>query len=201
MTKQEFPGYAEIRRKRQARANKRERRRADRVEKRKSGLPPFLMIRGGLFDEAICVAAVVVPLANVLYNKHTPFATTGGTLLCLAPLVTVIGKGAFMSQEKNLISRDLDWYAWDQESNLNINKYECKHLAQVMTKCAAKNNPELFNHMIKDPKSVKGRKTASAIIRGHIKSHPEDIQKVLDTFEISTIPYGLYQQLIRRKAR
>ena len=197
----EFPGYSEKVKK----AEQREQEREQRKEKRKNALPPFLMVRGGLLNEALIAAMITIPLAEFVFGKYTKqndFAAFLYVCLYIIPFVIGAFKAAIMSHEKDIIKQDLYYYSWAHDYELpSVKKYECQHMAEIMARHAAKNNPEFFNNLIKNPKSVQDEKMASAIIRGHLKSCPDDIQKVLDTFQIGTIPKRLYRQMIRRKAR
>lgn len=201
----EFPGFSEKIRKKTQKEDKRKLKRELRKNKRKNALPPFLMVRAGLFDAPAIAALATIPLAEGVFHKYTKenvLAVFLYVCLYLVPLLVLGVNFTIMNHEKDKIKSDLDRYTWDSEPRLpSVKNYECKRMAQIMTKRASKHNPEFFNTLIKHPKSVSDEKTASAIIRGHIKSHPEDIQRVLDTFEIGTIPERLYRQLIRRKAR
>lgn len=201
----EFPGFSEKMRKKAQKESKRKIKRELRENERKNALPPFLMVRAGLFDEFAIAALIAVPLAEGVFHRHTKenvVIAFGYVGLYIIPLFILLVKFAIMNHEKDKIKSDLDRCTWDLEAKLpSVKNYEFKRMAQIMTKRASKHNPEFFNTLIKNPKSVDDEKTASAIIRGHIKSHPEDIQRVLDTFEIGTIPNRLYRQLIKRKAR
>ena len=198
----EFPGYSEKVKKAEQKAQKREQRKE---EKRKNALPPFLMVRGGLLNEALIAALITIPLAECVFGRYTKQNTLAAFVyvgLYVVPFVIGALKAAVMSHEKNIIKQDIDYYSRSYEPELpSIKKYECEHMAEIMARYASKNNPKFFENLIENPTSVKDEKMASAIIRGHIKSHPEDIQKVLDTFTIGTIPNKLYQQLRKCKAR
>lgn len=195
-----FPGYEQARKKQEQKANERKK---HAEEKRKNSLPPFLMVRGGLFDEAVMVALIMIPLAEFTvgkYREQNGIAAFLCTCMYAVPFIFLAVKWVIMSHEKNVIKKDLDFYTWGSERELPpIAKYECPRMAKIMTRYASKNNPEFFDTLIKNPSSVQDEKTASAIIRGHIKSHPEDIQTVLDTFNANTIPKKLYRQLKRKQ--
>lgn len=201
----EFPGFSEKMRKKTQKEDKRKLKRELRKNKRKNALPPFLMVRAGLFDAPAIAALATIPLAEGVFHKYTKENLLAAFLyvcLYLVPLLVLGVNFTIMNHEKDKIKSDLDRYTWDSEQRLpSVTSYDCERMAQIMIKHASKHNPEFFYNLIKNPKCVSDEKTASAIIRGHIKSHPKDIQRVLDTFEIGTIPERLYRQLIRCRVR
>ena len=103
----EFPGYQDKKKKDEQKTEKRKMRQ----EKRKNALPPFLMVRGGLFDEASVVALIMIPLAEFTvgkYKNQNDFAALLYICLYAVPVIFLVFKWIIMNHEKSIIKQDLD---------------------------------------------------------------------------------------------
>lgn len=175
----------------------------EKQKKYESPLPPFLMVRSGVFNEAILLSMVLIPLAEFVFK--TPNVSGHFAKLCaeflrvscylIPPFVSCIKYFSLLSESK-MVQNDLEKYASnDSHHLLSISKYSHKIMARILTEHTSKNDSRLFENIMLVPKSVEDVKTATAIISGHLKSHPEDAKLVLDRFETTTIPINLIKQL------
>ena len=91
------------------------------------------------------------------------------------------------------------------ESNYQIDltdKINSDRLARILVQHISKYNPGLFDKMMQNPDSVADIKVAENIILGHLKSHPDAAQKILDAFpRKETFPKKLYSRLDRYAKR
>ena len=209
----EFPGYntEHERQKKQERINKNQEKakkaseqRKARDKKRAESLPPFLMVRSGLLNQwawALIPAAIFVGLGINQDKLKYPELVSGS----LAFLVCLTCGWAVYSHPmiKTWLKEDI-WeirtatsrYLIEPDYQLNLtDKINNQKLARILIQHISRYNPGLFDKMIANPESVIDMNAAQNIILGHLKAHPDDAQKILDTFNIETMP-----QKVQRKA-
>ncbi len=214
-TKQSFPGYnAEQERivqqervaKALEKANKAEAKRVARERKRAESLPPFLMVRSGLLNQwvwSLISGGALVGLGINEKKLDHPELLLGATgfLFCLtfmwALYVTPKIQEALKNDMRNIrqeILRYMDFpnYQIDLTDKINSDKLE-----RILVQHISKYNPGLFDKMMQNPDSVADINVAENIILGHLKSHPDAAQKVLDTFDIETMPTKVQRKVNR----
>lgn len=217
--KQAFPGYnTEQERKKtqeldriqrnQGKARKASEQRKAREEKRANSLPPFLMVRSGLLNQWVWPLISCIPLALCGINQEKlsepARAVCSGIsafFVCMAfgwsiyitPMVNKWMKDDIF-QIRNATSRYL------KESNYQIDltdKINSDKLERILVQHISKYNPGLFDKMMQNPDSVADINVAENIILGHLKSHPDAAQKILDTFDIETMPTKVQRKVNR----
>ena len=204
-TKQSFPGYKEkilaTQQKKQEKGKKAE-------EKWKNSLPPFLMVRSGVFNIPTIVALIFVPIAirTGQIDCHDTFTSSLSAFIqfgCyLLPIIFFILAYEDAYSQKEIITTNLDRYIDGKvEYMLDISCYNNKLLAKNIIKGKAERNTKLFERFMQKPTSVHEAKTANAIISGHLKTHPEDVKRVIDTFETCTMPKILQRKINRLSKR
>ncbi|MBO4480338.1 MAG: hypothetical protein J5742_01785 [Alphaproteobacteria bacterium] len=208
--KNKFPGYIADQERRikqgqerlarnQECADKARAKRKAKEEKLKNSLPPFLLVRSGWLNQwvwtLIALAAFTGFGVNHNYEKLEHPELAAGTVaffLCLG-----FSWGAFVTPKiKQRLNHDISTireattkymsepdYKLDLTDSLNSDK-----LARILLQHISKYNPGIFDKMLKNPESVNDIDTAQDIILGYLKKHPSDAQKVLDTFDIETMP-------------
>ena len=200
-TKQTFPGYKE---KLLAKQQKKQEKQKKAEEKWKNSLPPFLMVRSGVFNIPTIVALICVPIAirTGQVNCHDTFTSSLSAFIqfgCyLLPIIFFILAYEDAYSQKEIITSNVDRYIDGAASYmLDISWYKNKLLAKNIIKGKAERNTKLFERFIQRPTSVNDAKTANAIISGHLKTHPEDVKRVIDTFETGTMPKLLQRKINR----
>ncbi len=204
--KQAFPGYnAEqeriVKQERVARAMEKadqaEAKRVARDKKRAESLPPFLMVRAGLLNQWIWPLISGGAFVGLRINEKKlahPELLLGATgflfflTLMWALYVTPEIQEALNNDMRNIrqeINRYMDFpnYKIDLTDKIFSDK-----LARILVQHISKYNPGLFDKMMQNPDSVADINVAENIILGHLKSHPDAAQKILDTFDIETMP-------------
>lgn len=71
-------------------------------------------------------------------------------------------------------------------------------ISRQIIKHIAANNPTLFNELISGKVSDASRDYTLAVIKAHLKSHPEDFKKVLDVYEEESLPKSLTRKYCQR---
>ena len=216
-TKQAFPGYnAEQERivqqeqervaKALEKANKAEAKRVTRERKRAESLPPFLMVRSGLLNQwvwpLISGGAFVGLGINEKKLAH-PELLLGATgfLFFLTFLwalhVTPKIHEALKNDMRNIRQEILRYMGSpDYQIDLTDEIFSDK-LARILVQHISKHNPGLFDKMMQNPDSVADINVAENIILGHLKSYPDAAQKILDTFDIETMPTKVQRKVNR----
>lgn len=214
-----FPGYnAEQERKKtqeldriqrnQEKARKAIEQRKAREEKRANSLPPFLMVRSGLLNQWVWPLISCIPLALCGINQEKlsepARAVCSGIsafFVCMAfgwsiyitPRVNKWMKGDIF-QIRNATSR----YLKESDYQLDLtDQINCEKLERILIQYISKYNPGLFDKMMQNPESVTDINVAQNIILGHLKKHPFDAQKILDTFDIETMPKQVQRKVNR----
>lgn len=216
-TKQAFPGYnAEQERivkqeqERVARAIEKaehaEAKRVARDKKRAESLPPFLMVRSGLLNQWVWSlisggAFVGLGINEEKLRQPELFIGVSGFLFTLTTMwalyVTPKIQKALKNDMRN-IRQETNRYM--DESNYQIDltdKINSDKLARILVQHISKYNPGLFDKMMQNPDSVADINVAENIILGHLKSHPDAAQKILDTFDIETMPTKVQRKVNR----
>ena len=126
---------------------------------------------------------------------------SGGSIL--VALSTAIAYAAHMKKQGrpfSVVDMMLDLEKYGKEYNLNTRKAE-RLIAvsdDIIQKICA-DNPFYFDMLIKGDFAIKNpeayKKMASEIILGHLKSHPSDVQRVLDIFNEKSIPENVLQKI------
>lgn len=194
ITKTSFPGYEIAQEKQELERAKKEK---IKQEKRLNTLPPFLMVRSGLFNEAILLAMVLIPVSEYIVTKQPSSFTEFLRGCCyVLPTIAPIIKYFCLLSEREILRHNLKNYANHDEDNLSpISDYKFKVMAKILVQHKSKLDSRMFERMMQNPESIDDIKTASAIIFGHLKSHPDDAQMILDKFTTNTIPPELQKRL------
>ena len=212
----EFPGYtAEQKRQEQKeqeritenqkRADEAASKRKAKEQKRRNSLPPFLMIRSGLLNQWVWLVILGIPLIPCGLNEEKfKYPIIVLSFLCYLAFMWAC---FYTDKTKPLMEIDIcvirnaiSKYMLVSDYQLDLtDKISCERLAKILIQHISKYDSGLFNKMMANPESVVNMNVASNIILGHLKAHPDDAQKVLDTFDIETMPKKLYQQLKRKQ--
>ncbi len=216
-TKQAFPGYnAEQERivkqeqERVARAmekaNKATAKRVARERKRAESLPPFLMVRSGLLNQwvwSLILGGAFVGLGINEKKLEHPELLLGATEFLF--FVTFLWALHVTPEIKKMLKKDIwtirqETNKYMDESNYQIDltdKINSDKLERILVQHISKYNPGLFDKMMQNPDSVADINVAENIILGHLKSHPDAAQKILDTFDIETMPTKVQRKVNR----
>ena len=212
-----FPGYnAEQERKKtqeldriqrnQEKARKASKQRKAREEKRANSLPPFLMVRSGLLNQWLWTLIPSATLVGFGINeeklKHPELVCSG-----LAFLVCLTCGWAIYSYPiiKQCLKEDI-WkirtatnkYLHEPNCQLDLtDKIDSQKLERILVQHISKHNPGIFDKMMMNPESVLDINIAQNIILGHLKSHPDAAKKILDTFDIETMPKQVQRKVKR----
>lgn len=218
--KQAFPGYnAEQERivkqeqERVARAmekaDKAEAKRVARDKKRAKSLPPFLMVRSGLLNQWVWPLISGGAFTGLGINEEKlrqPELLLGATGFLF--FLTLLWASHATPEIQKALKKDIwtirqETNRYMDESNYQIDLTDeifSDKLARILVQHISKYNPGLFDKMMQNPDSVADINVAENIILGHLKSHPDAAQKVLDTFDIETMPTKV-QRKVNRYAR
>lgn len=198
--KSKFPEYTDKMLKQKKKQAEKEQREKERQENK---LPPFLMIRSGLFDKTAIAALILVPTSLYFLQYDDLLGNFVGCGEWFLLLVIFLADHFFMNAEKTRILANIDEYLhrYHNSSLLSISDYEYKRLAENIIKYKSKNDEKMFNRFIDSQNKVHDQRTATAIISGHLKSHPEDADKILEKFEIKTIPTKVLKLIQKAKQK
>jgi len=216
-TKQAFPGYdAEQERivkqeqERVARAmekaNKAAAKRVACDKKRAESLPPFLMVRSGLLNQwvwSLIPGGAFIGLGINEKKLEHPELLLGATEFLF--FVTFLWALHVTPKIKEMLKKDIwtirqETNRYMDESNYQIDLTDeifSDKLARILVQHISKHNPGLFDKMMQNPDSVADINVAENIILGHLKSHPDAAQKILDTFDIETMPTKVQRKVNR----
>lgn len=216
-TKQAFPGYnAEQERivqqeqervaKALEKANKAEAKRVARDKKRAESLPPFLMVRSGLLNQwvwpLISGGAFIGLGINEKKTAH-PELLLGATGFLF--FLTLLWASHATPEIQKMFKKDI-WtirqevlrYMGSPDYQIDLtDKINSDKLARILVQHISKHNPGLFDKMMQNPDSVADINVAENIILGHLKSYPDAAQKILDTFDIETMPTKVQRKVNR----
>lgn len=219
-TKQAFPGYnaeqERIVRQEQERvakalekAEKAKAKRVVRDKKRAGSLPPFLMVRSGLLNQWVWPlisggAFVGLGINEEKLEQPELLLWATGFLFFLSALwpayATPKIQEALKDDIRN-INQETRRYMDSPDYQIDLtDKINSDKLARILVQHISKYNPGLFDKMMQNPDSVADINVAENIILGHLKSHPDAAQKILDTFDIETMPTKV-QRKVNRYAR
>ncbi|MBO7656502.1 MAG: hypothetical protein J6S80_02125 [Alphaproteobacteria bacterium] len=179
-----------------------------RERKRANSLPPFLMVRSGLLNQWVWPLISCIPLALCGINQEKlsepARAVCSGIsafFVCMAfgwsiyitPRVNKWMKDDIF-QIRNATSR----YLKESDYQLDLtDQIDFEKLERILVQHISKHNPGLFDKMMQNPDSVADINVAENIILGHLKSHPDAAQKILDTFDIETMPTKVQRKVNR----
>ena len=206
-----FPGYnAEQERQKkqeQDRINKnQEKARKAREEKRANSLPPFLMVRSGLLNQWLWTLIPTAAFVGFGINEDKlkyPELVSGGLafLVCLTygwciyshPMIKT-----WLKEDIWEIRTATNKYLHEPNCQLDLtDKINSQKLERILVQHISKHNPGIFDKMMMNPESVTDINVAQNIILGHLKKHPADAQKILDTFDIETMPTKVQRKVNR----
>ena len=204
--KMNFTGYDEQQEKRRLdETRKREQavRKARREENRKNKIPAFLVIRGGALNMLI---VGLIGLAGTTLVTNYDYMEKSDVLpmmllvvsiyLSLLGLGVVPAKICIIKDVLKFVNEQVDNYLQNKGSlNMRATKMRLMVLPYVV-----KQKPSIFDTFIKYPKSITDMKIAESILLAHLKSHPDDAQKILDTFNAESMP-KLYRRVKRCATR
>ncbi len=201
-TKQAFPGYnAE-----QERIVQQEQERVVRERKRAESLPPFLMVRAGLLNQwvwPLISGGAFIGLGINEEKLRQPELLLGTTSILVAltfAWATYATPEIQKAFKKDIWTIRQETNRYMNESNYQIDltdKINSDKLARILVQHISKYNPGLFDKMMQNPDSVADINVAENIILGHLKSHPDAAQKILDTFDIETMPTKVQRKVNR----
>lgn len=215
-SKASFPGYEQYVAKQQEEKQKRAERIATRDNlreaKRKNSLPPFLMVRAGVYNvwliPLLGLASCIAAAGSEQYlspSMHTLACVASGLVLApglLCALVATPNAIQHAQTYSNDIRRALNDYA--ESAQLAPQAFASTdfprisgRLLQLIARHKAKNDARLFNNMLKNPNSIKNATVATNIVLGHLKSHPTDAAQVASVFDITTMPKNLQNHILR----
>ena len=205
--KMNFTGYDEQQEKRRlAETRKREQaaRKAGREENRKNKIPAFLVIRGGALNMLI---VGLIGLAGTTLVTNYDYMEKSDVLpmmlLVVSIYLSILGLG--VAPAKICIIKDVLKFVNEQVDNYLQNKGSLNMRATKMRLMVlpyvVKQKPSIFDTFIEYPKSITDMKIAESILLAHLKSHPDDAQKILDTFNAESMPKRLYRRVKRCATR
>ena len=206
-----FPGYdeqqEEKRKADEARKRENAARKAIREEKRKNKIPAFLVIRGGALNTLIVGLIGAAGLTAILINRYCIKKELLAPLLLLASCMTVVGLGLTPRVGENKIDeikRVMEFVNGQTDKylqNKGILDMQATKMHLMVLPYVVKQKPGIFDTFIKYPKSVTDMKIAESILLTHLKSHPDDAQKILDIFNAESLPEKLYRRANRYATR
>ena len=179
-----------------------------RNEKRKNGLPPFLMVRSGLIKCWIPTMITVGGFAlsalnaqntqNINYERTTWPAGIWGVLLALASINNAI-KADFrrneMKHDIEIIQSEFYRYMRNNKYTLEFSEYvQNKKLMRILIEHIVKYDGGIFDKMTTNPKTVDDFDVRNDIIRGELKVHPDHAPKVIESFDEQDVSPKLYKK-------
>lgn len=205
--KMNFTGYDEQQEKRrldETRKREQAARKAGREENRKNKIPAFLVIRGGALNMLI---VGLIGLAGTTLVTNYDYMEKSDVLpmmlLVVSIYLSLLGLG--VAPAKICIIKDVLKFVNEQVDNYLQNKGSLNMRATKMRLMVlpyvVKQKPSIFDTFIKYPKSITDMKIAESILLAHLKSHPDDAQKILDTFNAESMPKRLYRRVKRCATR
>ena len=212
-----FPGYdqyvAKQQEQKQERAERAAARDALRTERRKNSLPPFLMVRAGVYNTWLIpllglatMVATYESEQNLSQSMQILAGIFGAVLFVPGSIIamsTMLQAEISATTYANNVRRALNDYAKSAQLSSNTlvgdNSFPriSARLLKLITRRKAKNDARLFNNMLKNPESIKDATIATNIVAGHLKSHPEDATQVESVFDINTMPKQLQKRVMR----
>ena len=191
---------------REARAKEVIARERARQEKRKNGLPPFLMVRSGLLNSWIWTLGAGAGFAWSVLKEHE--GIDGGldkwTIVFCILLAVALYYGAIktdlrrddMKNDIQTIQKEFYLYMKNSNYTLEFSKeVQNKKLMRILIEHIVKYDPGIFDKMIATPESIDDFDVRNDIISGHLKNHSADAQKVIDTFDKQEISAELYEKV------
>ena len=205
--KMNFTGYDEQQEKRrldETRKREQAARKAGREENRKNKIPTFLVIRGGALNMLI---VGLIGLAGTTLVTNYDYMEKSDVLpmmlLVVSIYLSLLGLG--VAPAKICIIKDVLKFVNEQVDNYLQNKGSLNMRATKMRLMVlpyvVKQKPSIFDTFIEYPKSITDMKIAESILLAHLKSHPDDAQKILDTFNAESMPKRLYRRVKRCATR
>ena len=161
------------------------------------------MIRSGVLNSGLLAAAILIPLYEYAISRaHASGAAMEFLQLLLAagcygvPIIFFIVQYFDLKSNEHFIQSNIEKYIYhDTDKLLPISEYDAKAMARILIQHKSKVDDRMFKRMIENPKSVNDIKTASAIIKGYLESHPEAAKDILTKFNPDTIPQNLRKKL------
>ena len=187
-------------------ANKAEAKRVARERKRAESLPPFLMVRSGLLNQwvwPLISGGAFVGLGINEKKLDHPELLLGATgflfflTFLWALYVTPKIQEALKNDMRN-IRQEIRRYMHSPDYQIDLtDEINSDKLERILVQHISKYNPGLFDKMMQNPDSVADINVAENIILGHLKSHPDAAQKILDTFDMETMPKQVQRKVNR----
>jgi len=145
------------------------------------------------------------------------FDTLVATVLLIGAVAAACKMVAYDRQVAKRTVRDVDgeiendkWYKSDLSNDLynivnrhafssNLYSFEScfwkvHPVSRSIVKHMAELNPELFDNLLSGKTYMPSRDYAIAVVKGHLKSHPDDYKKLLAAYEYETLPKSLIQK-------
>ena len=172
-----------------------------RDEKRRNSLPPFLMVRSGLFNGwFVTLGALILAASSSFFSMQPseyiwPDIAAGGLAfsgICYG-MISTEKKRSLLKQDIENIRDEFNRYIYDPNYSVYlIGKVYSSKLAKILIRDITAHNPYVFDKMIKDPDTITDSETQSHIISGYLRKYPSDAQKVIDTFKPEQIDPKVY---------
>lgn len=197
--KYKFPEYTD-------KALRQEKKQAEKAkeakEKAKNKFPPFLLVRSGLFDKTAVAALLIVPASGYFLQYDNVLADFAVFSMWILMMIIFLIDNLCMNSEKKRIKSDIEDYIYKLEAHWQpIASYEYKRLAENIIKWKSQDDKQLFNRFINYPNEIRDERSAVAIIQGYLKSHPEDADKILEKFDIATLPSKVLKSIKKCKQK
>ena len=202
-----FPGYDEQQKEKRKADDARAQRKTERAEERKNKIPTFLVIRGGALNMMIVGLIGVAGCATLIVNRDYIGENLWAFLMLVSVCLTSVGLGVapYSGKEKleeirynikelntqadEYLKPDGIWYTTASKKHMMVLPY------------VTKQKPGIFDKFIKNPKSIPDMQIAGSVLLAHLKSNPDDAQKILDTFNAESLPKKLYRRANRYATR
>lgn len=172
------------------------------MKKNKNLLPPFLMIRSGLFNSLIVAAAVTAGTGLVEFNLAD--SKNAGELTEIVLVVALLTALAHMAAKRDCMNQDIDQVVSQMQdfkndgSDMRLGMLHFPRMAQRLVRYMSQKDPVYFNKMVENPKSIQNSTVERDIAIGHLKSHPKDAYLLKNTnVDIEFLPRRLYRKIMR----
>ena len=174
----------------------------ERQEKRKNGLPPFLMVRSGLLNGWMVTAALLLLVASVgnRFAGNTLCGVSAGILgfagICYG-IISTERKYKIFKHDIKIIKDEFEWYINNPNYSVYLAGKICSpKLAKILIRDIAEHNPYVFDKMVATPDTITDPETQSHVISGYLRKYPGDAQKVIDKFEPGQIDPRVYNKAL-----
>ena len=170
------------------RAAKMQQRRADREKRRQNSLPPFLIVRSGLWGSCLFpvftgAAACVTPYQD---GQNPRFYAW----LVLTAMFAIVATTRTSSQIKKAkediksVQYEMSEYVKDPEYILDLSQVRnFPRMTSILVRYITKHNPGVFDRFIENPKSITDNEAMQDIISAYLDKHADAAPKILNALE------------------